>query len=115
MRVYENNAAQFKKDIRTKRLVNFLCAEYEASSGKTVTGELRYAWKYALTILYDMLEGSGSYCDPETGIRVDLEESAGASHMKLIFASCSEDVFRYSLLGDYAGSGVRLPRDDDIV
>ena len=115
MRVYENNAAQFKKDIRTKRLVNFLCAEYEASSGKTVTGELRYAWKYALTILYDMLEGSGSYCDPETGIRVDLEESAGASHMKLIFASCSEDVFRYSLLGVYAGSGVRLTRADDIV
>ena len=60
MRVYENNAAQFKKDIRTKRLVNFLCAEYEASSGKTVTGELRYAWKYALTILYDYLQSTTS-------------------------------------------------------
>ena len=72
MKVYENNAAQFRKDVRAKRLVNFLCAEYEASSGKAVTGELRYAWKYALAILYTMLEGAGPVCSPESGIRIDL-------------------------------------------
>ena len=45
MKVYENSAAQFRKDVRAKRLVNFLYAEYEVSAGKAVTGELRYAWK----------------------------------------------------------------------
>ena len=115
MKVYENNAAQFRRDVRAKRLVNFLCAEYEASSGKAVTGELRYAWKYALAILYTMLEGAGPVCSPESGIRIDLEENAGASHMKLIFASSSADGLLYSLLGIYAGSGVRLTRAEDIV
>ena len=115
MKVYENNLEQFRKDVRAKRLVSFLCAEYEASAGKAVTGELRYAWKYAITLLYAMLEVHRSFCNPASGIRIDLEENAGASHMKLIFASSMEDTFRYSLLGIYAGSGVKLTRADDIV
>ena len=115
MKVYENHAARFRKDVRAKRLVNFLCAEYEAASGKAVTGELRYAWKYALTTLCGILEGSGSLLNPEAGIRIDLEERAGASHMKLIFASLTEGILRYSLLGVYAGSGVKLTRAEDIV
>ena len=114
MKVYENNVAQFKKDVRTKRLVNFLCAEYEASAGKAIAGELRYVCKYVFLLLYDILESAGAGCDPASGIRIDLEENAGSSNMKLIFAS-SEDTFRYSLLGIYAGSGVKLTRADDIV
>ena len=115
MKVYENTIAQFRKDVRAKRLVNFLCAEYEASAGKAVTGELRYAWKYAVAILYAMLGRSGPFCDPASGIRIDLEENAGVSHMKLIFASSAENAFRYSLLGIYAGSGVKLTKAEDIV
>ena len=56
MIAYENTILQFKKDMRAKRLGNFMCAEYEAVSGHPVSGEFRYGWKYALGILYAGLE-----------------------------------------------------------
>ena len=41
MILYENTLIQFKKDIRRKKLVNFLCAEYESVSKNAVSGEIR--------------------------------------------------------------------------
>ena len=57
----------------------------------------------------------GSEANPEAGVRIDLEESEQARHIKLIFASGESDVFHYSLLGLFAGSSVRLSKADDIV
>jgi len=108
MLLYENTLSQFKKDIRRKKLVNFLCAEYEAASKNTVSGEIRYTWRYTFQIIYAMLDLMGPEANPEAGVRIDLEESEHARHIKLIFASGCSDVFHYSLLGLFAGSTVRL-------
>ena len=94
MILYENTLIQFKNDIRRKKLVNFLCAEYESASKNTVSGEIRYAWKYTFQIIYSMLNLMGAEANPEAGIRIDLEEGEHARHLKLIFASGSSDVFR---------------------
>ena len=115
MIAYENTLKQFKKDVRAKRLVNFLCAEHEAATGKAVSGQLRYVWKYALNILYTGLAGMGGKANPKSGIRIDLEDNASATHMKLIFASASEETYRYAVLGLYAGSSVAMTNADDIV
>ena len=115
MILYENTLIQFKKDIRRKKLVNFLCAECESVSKNTVSGEIRYAWRYTFQIIYSILERMGSEANPEAGVRIDLEESEQARHIKLIFASGESDVFHYSLLGLFAGSSVRLSKADDIV
>ena len=115
MILYENTLIQFKKDIRRKKLVSFLCAEYESASKNTVSGEIRYAWRYTFQIIYSMLDLMGPEANPESGVRIDLEESEHARHIKLIFASCSNDVFHYSLLGLFAGSTVRLSKAEDIV
>ena len=115
MILYENTLIQLKKDIRRKKLVNFLCAEYESASKNTVSGEIRYAWRYTFQIIYAMLDLMGPEANPEAGVRIDLEESEHARHIKLIFASCSSDEFHYSLLGLFAGSTVRLSKAEDIV
>lgn len=115
MIAYENTIQQFKKDTRSKRLVNFLCAEYESTAGKPVPSELRYAWKYAISIIYTSLSAFRSDVNPDAGIRIDLEESARVTHMKLIFASSTDYGTRYTILGLYAGSIVRLTNADDIV
>ena len=115
MILYENSISQFRRDIRRKKLVNFLCSEYEASTKSPVSGEVRYAWKYTFRIVYDMLELMAGDVNPEAGVRLDLEESAHAQHMKLIFASGGSGGYRYSLLGLYAGSSVRLTKAEDIV
>ena len=119
MVVYENTLKYFFKDIRAKRLVNFLCAEYEAATGKPVSGELRYAWKYAFDIIYSVLTSHPEDFEPGmdygTGVRIDLEENIQTSHLKLTFAASDGAGFRYSIIGLYAGSGVKLTRADDIV
>ena len=115
MIIYENTLSQFKKDIRRKKLVNFICAEYESAVKAAVSGEARYAWKYTFNILYELLERMKNDANPESGVRIDLEEGAPARHMKLLFASGSNDGFRYSLLGIYAGSIIRLTKAEDIV
>jgi len=115
MIAYENTIQQFKKDTRSKRLVNFLCAEYETATGKPVPGELRYAWKYAVSIIYTGLSILRSGVNPKAGIRIELEEGARATHMKLIFASSADQAFRYTILGLYAGSSVKLTNAEDIV
>ena len=115
MVLYENTLIQFKKDILRKKLVGFLCAEYEAASKNTVSGEIRYAWRYTFQLIYSMLNLMGPDANPESGVRIDLEESEHARHIKLIFASGSNDEFHYSLLGLFAGSTVRLSKAEDIV
>ena len=115
MILYENTLFQFKKDILRKKLVNFLCSEYESASKSTVSGEIRYAWRYTFQIIYSMLNLMGPDANPESGVRIDLEEGGHARHLKLIFASSSNDVYHYSLLGLFAGSSVRLSRAEDIV
>ena len=115
MVLYENTLIQFKKDILRKKLVGFLCAEYEAASKNTVSGEIRYAWRYTFQLIYSMLNLMGPDANPESGVRIDLEESEHARHIKLIFASGSSDEFHYSLLGLFAGSTVRLSKAEDIV
>ena len=115
MILYENTLTQFKKDIRRKKLVNFLCAEYESVSKNTVSGEIRYAWRYTFQIISSLLERMGTEANPEPGVCIDLEESEHARHIKLIFASGGSDVFHYSLLGLFAGSTVSLSKADDIV
>lgn len=115
MIAYENTVKQFLRDMRAKRLVKFLCAEYESATGSRVSGELRYGWKYALGIIFFGLMGAGKGVNPDSGIRIDLEESTRATHMKLIFASSSEGTCRYSILGLYAGSSVKFTAADDIV
>ncbi len=115
MILYENTLIQFKKDIHRKKLVNFLCAEYESVSKNTVSGEIRYAWKYTFKIIYSLLNLMGPDANPESGVRIDLEESERARHIKLIFASGNSDGFHYSLLGLFAGSTVRLSKAEDIV
>ena len=115
MIAYENTIQQFKKDARAKRLVNFLCAEYETAAGKPVPGELRYALKYAVSIIYTGLSILRSGVNPKAGIRIELEEGAHATHMKLIFASFADSSFRYTILGLYAGSSVKLTNAEDIV
>ena len=115
MVLYENTLIQFKKDIRRKKLVSFLCAEYESVSKKTVSGEIRYAWRYTFQIISSLLDRMGSDANPEAGVRIDLEESEHTRQIKLIFASGSNEVFHYSLLGLFAGSTVSLSKADDIV
>ena len=115
MVLYENTLIQFKKDILRKKLVGFLCAEYESASKNTVSGEIRYAWRYTFQLIYSMLNLMGPDANPESGVRIDLEESEHARHIKLIFASGSSDEFHYSLLGLFAGSTVRLSKAEDIV
>lgn len=115
MVVYENTLKQFYRDVRTKKLVNFLCAEYEAATGRPVPREFRYTWKYELMVLYSALLSLAEPANTAAGIRIDLDESVLASHIKLIFASSREGEYHYSVLGLYAGSGVKLSNADDIV
>ena len=115
MIIYENTLEQFKKDIRRKKLVNFICAEYESAAKTPVSGEIRYAWKYTFRNVFSMLETMGSKADPEAGVRIDLEEGTQFRQMKLIFASRDSSGFHYSLLGLFAGSTVSLTKADDIV
>ncbi|MBR2764854.1 MAG: hypothetical protein IKE03_02570 [Blautia sp.] len=115
MIVYENTLSQFKRDVRAKKLANFICAEYESAAGKTASGEMRYACKYAVSLMYNDLERLGSSASPSSGVRIDLEENTHATHLKFIFASSDQSGFRYCLVGLYAGSSVRLTRADDIV
>ena len=74
MVLYENTLIQFKKDIRRKKLVSFLCAEYESVSKKTVSGEIRYAWRYTFQIISSLLDRMGSEANPEAVSIVDARE-----------------------------------------
>lgn len=115
MIAYENTILQFKKDVRAKRLANFMCAEYEAAAGHPVSGEFRYGWKYALSILYDGLERLGAAVNPDAGIRIDLKDGTPVTHLKIMFASASDGGYRYTVFGLFAGSSVKLTKADDIV
>ena len=74
MILYENTLIQFKKDIRRKKLVNFLCAEYESVSKNTVSGEIRYAWRYTFQIISSLLDRMGFEANPEADSIVDARE-----------------------------------------
>lgn len=56
MKVYENTVAQFRKDVRAKRLVNFLCAERDdyrnrsAHSHSISITEARECLEYVITV-----------------------------------------------------------------
>ena len=89
--------------------------KYESVSKNTVSGEIRYAWRYTFQIISSLLDRMGSDANPEAGVRIDLEESEHTRQIKLIFASGSNEVFHYSLLGLFAGSTVSLSKADDIV
>ena len=84
--------------------------KYESVSKNTVSGEIRYAWRYTFQIISSLLDRMGFEANPEAGVRIDLEESEHARHIKLIFASGGSDVFHYSLLGLFAGSTVSLSK-----
>ena len=115
MIVYENTLKQFFRHCRTKKLVNFICSEYEAVSGKPATGEMRYSWKYTCLIVCTALSGAPVSPDDDTGIRIDIEESAQTNHLKLTFASSGNGEYRFALLGLYAGNSVKLTNAVDIV
>ena len=115
MIVYENTLKQFFRHCRTKKLVNFICSEYEAVSGKPATGEMRYSWKYTCLIVCTALSGAPVPPDDDTGIRIDIEESAQTNHLKLTFASSGNGEYRFALLGLYAGNSVKLTNAVDIV
>ena len=115
MIVYENTLKQFFRHCRTKKLVNFICSEYESVSGKPATGEMRYSWKYTCLIVCTALSGAPVPPDDDTGIRIDIEESAQTNHLKLTFASSGNGEYRFALLGLYAGNSVKLTNAVDIV
>ena len=115
MIVYENTLKQFFRHCRTKKLVNFICSEYESVSGKPATGEMRYSWKYTCLIVCTALSGASVPPDDDTGIRIDIEESAQTNHLKLTFASSGNGEYRFALLGLYAGNSVKLTNAVDIV
>ena len=115
MIVYENTLKQFFRHCRTKKLVNFICSEYESVSGKPATGEMRYSWKYTCLIVCTALSGAPVPPDDDTGIRIDIEESARTNHLKLTFASSGNGEYRFALLGLYAGNSVKLTNAVDIV
>ena len=115
MIVYENTLKQFFRHCRTKKLVNFICSEYESVSGKPATGEMRYSWKYTCLIVCTALSGAPVPPNDDTGIRIDIEESARTNHLKLTFASSGNGEYRFALLGLYAGNSVKLTNAVDIV
>ena len=115
MIVYENTLKQFFRHCRNKKLVNFICSEYESVSGKPATGEMRYSWKYTCLIVCTALSGAPVPPDDDTGIRIDIEESAQTNHLKLTFASSGNGEYRFALLGLYAGNSVKLTNAVDIV
>ena len=115
MIVYENTLKQFFRHCRTKKLVNFICSEYESVSGKPATGEMRYSWKYTCLIVCTAISGAPVPPDDDTGIRIDIEESAQTNHLKLTFASSGNGEYRFALLGLYAGNSVKLTNAVDIV
>ena len=115
MIVYANTLKQFFRHCRTKKLVNFICSEYESVSGKPATGEMRYSWKYTCLIVCTALSGAPVPPDDDTGIRIDIEESAQTNHLKLTFASSGNGEYRFALLGLYAGNSVKLTNAVDIV
>ena len=115
MIVYENTLKQFFRHCRTKKLVNFICSEYESVSGKPATGEMRYSWKYTCLIVCTALSGAPVPPNDDTGIRIDIEESAQTNHLKLTFASSGNGEYRFALLGLYAGNSVKLTNAVDIV
>ena len=115
MIAYENTILQFKKDVRAKRLVNFMCAEYEGAAGRPVSADFRYGWKYSLSILYDGLMRLGSAVNPDAGIRIDLKTGTLVTHLKVTVASAADGGYRYTILGLYAGGSVKLTNAEDIV
>ena len=115
MIVYENTLKQFFRHCRTKKLVNFICSEYESVSGKPATGEMRYSWKYTCLIVCTALSGAPVPPNDDTGIRIDIEESARTNHLKLTFASSGNGEYRFALLGLYAGNSVKPTNAVDIV
>ena len=88
---------------------------YESVSGKPATGEMRYSWKYTCLIVCTALSGAPVPPDDDTGIRIDIEESAQTNHLKLTFASSGNGEYRFALLGLYAGNSVKLTNAVDIV
>ena len=115
MIAYANTILQFKKDVRAKRLVNFMCAEYEEAAGRPVSADFRYGWKYAMSILYDGLMRLGSAVNPDAGIRIDLKTGTLVTHLKVTVASAADGGYRYTILGLYAGGSVKLTNAEDIV
>ncbi len=115
MIIYENTLKQFLRHCRSKKLVNFICSEYESVSGSPATGEMRYSWKYTFLIVYTALFNAPIPPDDNTGIRIDIEESVRTNHLKLTFASSREGEYRFALLGIYAGNSVKLTNAADIV
>ena len=113
MILYENTIRHFQKDIHGRRLVNFLCSEYSSATGKKAPPDLRFGWKYVFSILEYGL--SGLPINKDAGIRIELQESIQFSHMSVIFASKSEEAYRYTVLGLYAGGRVRTTNASDIV
>ena len=113
MVLYENTVFQFRKDLRSKKLVNFLCAEYASASGEAVATKTRYVWKYMLEAVSGGI--SGGDVNPECGVRIDLEDGRQTGRLILLFASENGGSFRYTVLGMYAGSSVGFTRAEDIV
>ena len=76
---------------------------------------MRYSWKYTCLIVCTALSGAPVPPDDDTGIRIDIEESAQTNHLKLTFASSGNGEYRFALLGLYAGNSVKLTNAVDIV
>ena len=66
-------------------------------------------------IVCTALSGAPVPPDDDTGIRIDIEESAQTNHLKLTFASSGNGEYRFALLGLYAGNSVKLTNAVDIV
>ena len=113
MVLYENSLGQLKKDIQSKKLVDYIVSEFEQKTGSQIQLSKSYAIKYLMQILLDDILLKSA--NPDCGIRLSFKEGLHSGQVRIMFASEAEGHFRFCTVGVYSGSSVCLSSPQDCV